>query len=318
MSNAWTLTLLGLLVLGPRFARGEDTVTADPVVAATPVPAGQVRIYSFNGREVPNHPNVIDVLPGEKISLKADVLQFGGYCLHADGCPQGRNAEEFVWSADDRADDQCTARYPDACRDRTAFQPEGNEMIFHIPYAMGREITLRVSHDTSGSQDTVILHNAHFQSLAREAGAYREDGPLYPKLGSPDEPCAPYYYCSPYAYWGPYPYYGWAWGWRYPGWTIGIGWGWGYGYGYGYGWGWGAPYGWYAGYYHPGFGFGYYHPGLWRPVAAGGYGPRFGNAAAMRPVQRMSPQYSPRAMGAEQRSQSGGGRSGGRRRRGGR
>jgi hypothetical protein len=272
-----------------------------------------VQIYAINGRAMASHPPVINVLPGEQVALRADVLQFGEACPHPEGCPEGRESSEFTWRADDRSANECSAAAPDACRDRTEFQPQGEEMIFHIPYAMGSDITLQVAHPGLSSVDRITLHNAHLadgQAITRAfpetpPGYYpdpRDEAPVYPSLASPEPYWGPYY---PYAYnwWpdSPYPYYGYA-GWAVggPGWSVGVAigpaWGWGWPYWgfhpWAWGWGWYHPgfSGWYAG-YHPGV-YGFYHPGwasgatvvskghLWAPA------PRPGNPSpgfAFRP-----------------------------------
>ena len=174
------------------------------------------------------------------------------------------------------------------------------KLIFHIPYAMGRDITIQVGHENLYSSDVLILHNAHYGAVANRAtnpppGYFEEtqpETPIYPTLAPSgiNEPyVGPYY---PFNYWwGPYPYpyrwAGWGWGWGGPGWSVGIGFGWGPMWGWGWGWGWHG--GWYG--YHPGV-YGYYHPGWWHPGYNFAYGARIWHpyaAHAVTPhfVQRM-------------------------------
>ena len=299
MVSRWIPIIVSCLLLGhSTFALGEDTASAEPQNVSSPE---RVQIYSIGGRAMANHPPVINVLPGEQISLRADVIQAGNACPHPEGCPEGRGAEEFHWSANDRADDECSARRPETCRDHTAFQPEGNEMIFHIPYAMGHDITVQVSHENLYSSDMIILHNAHYGSIARQStypatpqGYYEEshsDAPLYPTLAPSgiNEPYYDPYYHSPW--WDPYPYpyaywsgWGWGWGWRWagPGWTVGVGFGFGPAWGWGWGWGWG----WRYGGWHPGI-YGFYHPGWSGPRYGLVSGPRFFRPAAVAVGPRM-------------------------------
>jgi hypothetical protein len=291
MSYKWIAFFLVLLLNPTKNSWGEE-VTADPDGAPLSSPE-RLMIYSIGDRTVAHHPPVIDILPGEQISFRVDAFDFGNACSNPEGCPEGKDSEAFTWHADDRPDDECSARTPEACRDRTSFQPEGNTMIFHIPYAMGREITLKVTRENPYLEDTIVLRNAHYAGYAdrpnyssypdhsysdNSYGAARYDYDMSPELHDPY--WTTYYPCS--YWWGPYPY---SYGCTY--WPVTVGIGIGVGFGWGYAWGWGAwPYyrGWYGygPYYHPGF-YGYYHPGwggyygagprVWAPA---GVGPRYG------------------------------------------
>src|SRR6266404_5388414 len=58
-----------------------------------------VKIITVNGG--PATDSVIDVHPGDVISLSADIVRTGGDCALASGCPLNRDLEEFSWAADD-------------------------------------------------------------------------------------------------------------------------------------------------------------------------------------------------------------------------
>lgn len=149
-----------------------------------------VKIFSINGRALAEHPPMIDVLPGQQVSLRADVLQFGNACPHPEGCPEGRDSDQFTWHADDRDGNECSARSPEGCTDRTEFEPQGNEMIFHIPFPMTRDITLRVSHRDVSSTDHIVLHNAR---LPHQRAGYERPFPTTPYNYYPEEPAKPQY-----------------------------------------------------------------------------------------------------------------------------
>ena len=172
-------------------ALAEDTVTAEPQNLETSFHSPErVQIYPVvGGRDVDNHPAAISVLPGEQISFRADVLQAGNACPNPQGCRENRNQAEFYWSANDRPDDECSARRPETCRDRTSFQPLGEEMVFHIPYAMNHDITIRVNHENLYSSDTIVLHNAHQAGYIARQSPYPsnpqnnyDEGPIYPSF----------------------------------------------------------------------------------------------------------------------------------------
>jgi len=282
-SDSILLWLISVCLLAAPLAAEESSTTTGTEFSS---PEG-VRIVSINDQARAEHPPAIDVLPGDHIRLRADVLQFGNACPHPEGCPEGKSPEEFLWTADDRADDSCRGAAED-CRDRTEFEPVGSDMIFHIPYTMSSDIRIHVRHDGMASEDTLVLHNQHLPVSASDSHAPyattppdfyaddRDNKPLYPAL-APNGVNEPY--CSPY-YPGPYcyPYYGGVWwGWGGPHWVVG--WGWGYGPGW---WAWPHYYGWYG--YHPGL-YGYYHPGWWSVRSTLMVGPRLRTMGAPRPMQ---------------------------------
>jgi hypothetical protein len=277
MHMRWLLVISICLLFGHQLALSEED-SSPSEGASWPE---RVEIISIGGRSMIGHPSVINVLPGEQISFRADVLQFGNACSHPEGCPEMRSFEEFFWSSSDRPEEQCVTRRPETCRDRTEFEPTGNEIIFHIPYAMPSDLTIRVTHESKVSEDSIVLHNAHYPEYSdrtQYASSYddgRYDPYLYPSLPPPDfEGPNPYYSCY---YWsGPYPYeYRWAWWDGCPNWTIRVGWWagpvWGWPY---WGWGWGRGWGWAGAYYYPGF-YGYRGwPGYAAPrFARAGIGP---------------------------------------------
>ncbi len=301
------LSALSFLVTSA-FAEDDNQYAASPE---------RVQIISIGGKSLSTHPSVINVLPGEQISFGADILQSGNACYNPDGCREGKAAEEFIWTADNREDNECAARHPNSCG-RSNFQTDGNEIVFHIPASMGREITIKVTHETLSLQDTIVLHNSNYPDVATDDVSPYVHYDTYDSHNfytlAPTDIHEPYWYpyypydswwgsgpypYYPYAYWwGPYPYYrvGW-WGWGGPGWSVGFAF-----YGGGWGWGWGRPYrGWtYAGSYHPGF-YGYYRSSWSHPTVA-----RYG-----APVYRSMP-ARPMGYGYGGGYRSGGGYWGGR------
>jgi hypothetical protein len=266
MLARWIPITLCCLSLGHWAFAGDDS--SDELQQA--FSSERVQIVSIGGKSIVNHPPVIEVLPGERILLRADVLKSVDACTNPDGCPEKRAADEFSWTADDRIGDQCEARHPHACLSRSSFErDDDDQIIFHIPYAMEENITLRVAHESLPARDQIVLHNARSTEVSQSTPAYDDEDHkeirTYPTLTSwemdepvwgPNTPC--YYYA-----WGPYPYYtdrG-VWGCsNLPiglGWYFGPTWGWGWPYGY---WGWYGPYhrGWY------GYGYGYGYPYGWR------------------------------------------------------
>jgi hypothetical protein len=261
MSLRWfaIIVFLGYLASG-NFALGEDDLSR----ALQDLPnTEQIQINAINGQPIQNHPEIINVLPGERISFKADIFKPGPPCTVPGGCPEKRSAEEFIWSADDRVGDECQIRHPHACLTRSSFERDEDDMIFHIPPVMEKNIMIRVTHETLSSQDQIILHNGGSTYVAEHPSGdsvdERAEPPHYPTFNSwqSDDPYwGPNYPCYYYS-WGPYPYYrDWGpWGCS----SVPIGYGW-------YFWGtWGWPYGYWGWYhpYYPGY-YGYYHPGWWR------------------------------------------------------
>lgn len=195
----------------------------------------KVQIFSINGKELKSHPDMVHVLPGEQIAFQVDAVKLEGQdCAHPEGCPEGIDLDQFIWVADDSEQDHCDARDVEHCMEHSAFEPQGNEIIFHIPRAMDRDIVVRVARKGSSSEDKIVLRSArgyaeqeHYQPPVVNSNDPWEKSGLYNDSYATNlYPNGYWVYPSNY-WWGPYPYYySWGWGWWYPTWyfSAGVGW----------------------------------------------------------------------------------------------
>ena len=122
--------------------------------------ADLVRISSINGDYEAAHADQIDVKPGDVVQLSADVFTDNGDGTFA---AQSKAAEDFTWTADDSATDQCDASQGATCLNSTN-SSQRLRRSFYVPYDFaGQSITISViSTDASGAQDTLVLNNTGF------------------------------------------------------------------------------------------------------------------------------------------------------------
>ncbi|MGZ3698915.1 MAG: hypothetical protein ACXVCH_12545, partial [Bdellovibrionota bacterium] len=120
-----------------------------------------VRITSVNGNYEANHAQVIQVHPGDVVSLSADLF-FESYDNNQYGYqPRNQSVENFVWSADDRYGDECDASQGN-CLANSSFEVTDYGVNFYVPYSMARNLTITVRDRNNDSQDSVLLENYSF------------------------------------------------------------------------------------------------------------------------------------------------------------
>ncbi|MGK5081773.1 DUF6600 domain-containing protein [Bdellovibrionota bacterium FG-1] len=129
--------------------------------------ADMVRITSVNGTYDSNHESVIDVRPGDVVTLSADLFTDNYSGTYT---PQNRFVEDFTWYADDAAPqggvDECDAsqNQNQSCLSTSNFEVNNYGVSFYVPYTLGASTTLTVrSHsDSNAVADTIILRNASY------------------------------------------------------------------------------------------------------------------------------------------------------------
>lgn len=152
----------------PRGALGRSAFILSIMLAGTlasEARADITRISSINGGlngdDGTRHPSQIEVRPGEVIQLSADLFWEIERGLEAELVAQNRAVEEFIWSANDRADDRCDAQSLSNCLDHSQFQVTNYGVNFYVPYGMGRDLTISVEHRHNRTTDEITLINVY-------------------------------------------------------------------------------------------------------------------------------------------------------------
>lgn len=153
-------------------AQAAPTVAAvaKPAAAVAPKPLSTVlKIASLNGKLNPNHKSEIQMRPGERVALTADLFA----TLKGKLVSQKASAQEFVWKMD-KLDSCDMAR--GSC-ESSGFEVSQEGVSFVLPENMAETVKIKVSlaSDPKKSDSLVIRNKNNVEFRAEEARIRAEE-----------------------------------------------------------------------------------------------------------------------------------------------
>ncbi len=128
-----------------------------------------VRISAINNIFNPDHPSQIEVHPGDRVRLTADIFDESHYAAQSD------SADDFLW-IEEQSGDRCDLSGSGGrrCPHKSHFEATDDGVIFNVPFNMKKSVIITVIAKNAGvvelreneRSDSLILRNAEdFQQL---------------------------------------------------------------------------------------------------------------------------------------------------------